>query len=86
VIRKYSKRISDANMRHIDYGLSILTGSIFESYRGGHRFDLGDVYAILASQGRLMAFEIFERFYEIGSVSGLEDTKDYFIKKAGLEK
>lgn len=63
-------------MRHIDYGLGILTAGAFEPWRGGAEpFDLSAVYRRLIARGELAGHEVHERFYEIGSTEGLADTR-----------
>jgi hypothetical protein len=44
-------------------------------------FDLADVYQDLSLRGKLAGLEVHERFYEIGSRAGLQETKDYFLTK-----
>jgi len=36
----------------------------------------------LAVRGELAAFEVAERFYEIGSLQGLEDTEQFLTRQA----
>lgn len=73
-IVRYSKTERDDQMRHIDYGLGILTSGCLEGY--GHIFDLADVYTNLAVKGNLAGYEAKQRFYEIGSLSGLKTLGD----------
>lgn len=40
-------------------------------------FDLSDIYSSLSTEGLLAGYEVTERFYEIGSFSGLDETKRY---------
>ena len=63
-------------MQYIDYGLGILSKSAFDALPGlgdAAAFDLADVYERLANAGQLLGFEVFKRFYEIGSLEGLEE-------------
>jgi hypothetical protein len=54
---------------------------VFATYVSeGEVADLGDVFAGESQAGRLRGFEVFTRFYEIGSLSGLTDFTD-FIKE-----
>jgi len=46
-------------------------------------FDLADVYESLAKEGRLFGYEVYDRFYEIGSKKGLEEFEQMIIKKEG---
>jgi len=80
VVRAYEKRAPRPEMAHIDYGLSVLSARVFTNYTDGDVFDLADVFQHLSATGRLAGFEVFQRFYEIGSHAGLAETADYFLK------
>ncbi len=71
---RYDKRTAVPGMQHIDYGLGAFTADAFEPYRDGAVFDLAIVYQALVACGRLAAFEVTERFYEIGTPEGLAET------------
>ena len=43
-------------------------------------FDLEEVYRNLLKKNELSGFEVKERFYEIGSFSGLNDTENFLSK------
>lgn len=73
-IRAYSKTARTPAMRHIDYGLGAFRRSIFESSAAP---DLADVYAEALARGELAAYEVSERFYEIGSPEGLHETAEF---------
>jgi len=77
----YSKRHLTPAMQYIDYGLGILTPALFDEIRAG-AFDLTEVYERLAQESRLAAFEVHERFYEVGSFAGLEAFREY-LKQQG---
>jgi len=72
-VAAYSKRHKTVDMHYIDYGLGILESGVFAAYPEGMSFDLADVYEDLSASGELAGYEVFERFYEIGSPQGLED-------------
>jgi NDP-sugar pyrophosphorylase family protein len=74
-IARYSKTTKTPAMRYIDWGLGILTPECFEGRFGSGTFDLADVYEALVARGRLLAHLVHERFYEIGSRSGLEELR-----------
>jgi NDP-sugar pyrophosphorylase family protein len=73
----YSKRAPTPRMRHIDYGLGVLTRSAVEMLPSGEYADLAQLYADLLDLGELAGYEIAERFYEIGSPEGLSETLAY---------
>jgi NDP-sugar pyrophosphorylase family protein len=72
-IRCYDKRALTPAMRHIDYGLGILRAEVLAGRPEGEAFDIADVYRDLSRAGQLAGYEVSERFYEIGSPSGLAE-------------
>lgn len=78
-ISEYNKKEFKPNMHFIDYGLSILSKSLFDSYSDNESFDLSDLYHQLSILGNLAGFEVVERFYEIGSHEGLEEFELYLL-------
>jgi len=76
----YNKKYPNIHMKHIDYGLSVVNASVFDSYKEIDKFDLSDVFYTLSKDNLLRVYEIKKRFYEIGSAKGLEDTIKYFKK------
>ena len=78
---EYNKSAPGLNMAHIDYGLGVMSAHALIPYPDDQAFDLADVYQSLSMQGQLAGLEVHERFYEIGSHSGLKDTEDYFLTK-----
>lgn len=72
-IRAYDKKYRGQEMRHIDYGLGILTRAAFEGFPADRPFDLAEVYRRLLSREQLAACESPTRFYEIGSAAGLAE-------------
>lgn len=77
-ITEYNKRTPKPEMAHIDYGLGVLSAAVLKDAPINEPFDLADIYHKLSVQGALAGHEVFERFYEIGSHTGLEETIDYF--------
>ncbi len=67
-----------ATMHHIDYGLSVLSRDVICGIvAAGQVCDLADVYHQLSLEGKLIGFEVFERFYEIGSPQGMSDLEHH---------
>ena len=66
----YDKKDRTARMQHIDYGLGVFSRAAFE---GATQADLADVYGDLLRRGQLAAFEVQDRFYEIGSFDGIAE-------------
>jgi NDP-sugar pyrophosphorylase family protein len=72
-IKAYDKTHRLPQMRHIDYGLGVLTASAFADWPAGTAFDLAGVLQRLLAEKELAGFEVHERFYEIGSPTGLAE-------------
>ena len=77
----YNKRNPDDSMRHIDYGLGVLSALAFQGRSSGEGFDLADLYEELAEKQQLAGFEVVHRFYEIGSKQGLAETHNFLVSK-----
>jgi len=80
-IIEYNKTVVRPQMHYIDYGLSLLQGSALHAYSAGQSFDISKVYNDLSLAGELAGYEVFERFYEIGSHQGIADTQAYLSEK-----
>lgn len=80
-LQEYNKRTPSTGMTYIDYGLGVLSASVLEPYPLGESFDLADVYQNLSLKDKLEGFEVYERFFEIGSHTGLKEAEEYFLKK-----
>jgi NDP-sugar pyrophosphorylase family protein len=74
---KYSKKDKSERMNYIDYGLGILNKKVFAKYSEHDSFDLAGIYEELSECNELYGYEVFNRFYEIGSKNGLKE----FIEK-----
>jgi MurNAc alpha-1-phosphate uridylyltransferase len=74
-ILAYDKRDRTARMRHLDYGLGVFTRQAFERVPRDSPYDLEALYRSLLDDGALGGYEVSERFYEIGSFEGLEETR-----------
>ncbi len=82
-IQRYDKGCPTPAMQHLDYGLGALKAQAFDAYPKGEPLDLALVYQDLIVQGQLAGFEARRRFYEIGSPTGLQETRQYLARKAG---
>jgi NDP-sugar pyrophosphorylase family protein len=76
---EYDKHSPRTDMRHVDYGLSILSTRALQRTPADAAFDLADLYHELAAHGELAALAIDQRFYEIGSLGGIEATERYLM-------
>ena len=72
-IHRYDKKERTPQMRYIDYGISVLTAGVFAGFPDNAPFDVADLYSRLVSQKQMAAYEVKQRFYEIGSDQGLAE-------------
>ena len=78
-IKSYDKKNKTPNMQYIDYGLGIFNKTVFDDVPENAPYDLADLYQLLLKKNKLAAFEIKERFYEIGSFSGISELENYLL-------
>jgi N-acetyl-alpha-D-muramate 1-phosphate uridylyltransferase len=78
-ILEYSKGKPTASMHHIDYGLSIFSSRAFAAMP--EVFDLSDLMVRLLAKGELAAHEVDQRFYEVGSPTGLAELENFLTKQ-----
>jgi N-acetyl-alpha-D-muramate 1-phosphate uridylyltransferase len=81
-ILAYDKRRKTERMRYIDYGLGIFERSVFARLPEAP-CDLADVYRELLARDELAAFEVAERFYEIGSLEGGSSLSEWLASPGG---
>jgi NDP-sugar pyrophosphorylase family protein len=72
-IKVYDKKNKVPQMHHIDYGLGLLKKEAFTPWPKNDVVDLADVYKRLVAEHQLAGYEIKQRFYEIGSYTGLAE-------------
>jgi MurNAc alpha-1-phosphate uridylyltransferase len=80
-ILRYNKRDLSPEMSYIDYGLLAFKRSVFADLPEDKSFDLTTVLQRLLQEGNLAAFEVHERFYEIGSAAGLRDIERFLTSQ-----
>lgn len=73
----YEKGTKNKNMRYIDYGITFFRDAAFHKWRDQSEFDLSEVCHQLAKKNQLDGYEVFERFYEIGSLQGINEFSQY---------
>jgi NDP-sugar pyrophosphorylase family protein len=81
-ILAYDKRVKTPRMQFIDYGLGVFHQDAFTGIPAEGSYDLAQLYQDLLSRGELAACEIKQRFYEIGSVEGLNELSQYLASGA----
>jgi NDP-sugar pyrophosphorylase family protein len=80
-IIRYDKRNLQPGMQHIDYGLGLYSAEVFDRWPVQASFDLSEVQRHLVEQGAMAGYEVADRFYEIGSVKGLEETSAFLAAR-----
>ncbi len=80
-IIRYDKQHRTPEMRHIDSGLGAFRKSACAGRGNDEAFDLVAIYQDLLEADDLVGFEVPDRFYEIGSPEGLEETRAYLAAK-----
>ena len=80
-IAVYDKKAKLPEMKHIDYGLSLFKSSVFEAYPADGKFDLAEVMGKLVRGRQLAGYEVLERFYEMGSPTGLAELEALLARK-----
>ncbi|MEI6234338.1 MAG: nucleotidyltransferase family protein [Planctomycetota bacterium] len=73
----YDKTLNSPAMKHIDYGLGLFKRSVFSALPENEKIDMAGVYQDMLKQNELAAFEVPERFYEIGSPQGLMELREF---------
>jgi NDP-sugar pyrophosphorylase family protein len=73
LVARYSKTEKSADMVYIDYGAVLFRKEVLQLIPENRFYPLEDLFLRLIERGQLLALEIKERFYEIGSPQGLKD-------------
>jgi NDP-sugar pyrophosphorylase family protein len=82
-VKLYDKKSHVPSMEYVDYGLTCFNKTVFENVPV-ESFDLSDVLHDLSVKRELSAFEIKERFYEIGSVEGIRELENHVLIKSRM--
>jgi NDP-sugar pyrophosphorylase family protein len=80
-ILAYDKANRTPQMQHIDYGLGAFKRQALEAFPANEKLDLAKVYQVLLMEKRLAAFEVHQRFYEVGSFEGIRDLEMYLKRE-----
>jgi len=78
MVSLYSKSAPADQVDHIDYGITGFHRCHIEAYKDvSMPLDLATIQGNLVEQGRMRAFEVHDRFYEIGKPEGLAELEAY---------
>jgi N-acetyl-alpha-D-muramate 1-phosphate uridylyltransferase len=78
---EYAKQSPRLGMKHIDFGLYVLSSDVFFTHGESRVIDLADICHELSKSRQLAAFEVSERFFEVGSPRGIRDTEEYLSRQ-----
>jgi len=76
LVVKYDKQ-SETGLEYIDYGLNVFQKKVLEMIPPDEYYTLEQVFNRLIGMRQLISFETKERFYEIGSITGLAEFQKY---------
>ena len=77
MVVKYSKIEKIKDMVYIDYGASLFRKEVLQFVPENQVYSLEDLFIRLIKMEQLLAFEVNDRFYEIGSPQGLRDFEEF---------
>lgn len=83
LVTLYDKNVrpKPAAMQWIDWGLcGVSLQSVRDRIPSGQKADLADLLRDLSHEGQLAAYEVRQRFYEIGSPSGLAELEAFLAR------
>ncbi len=80
-VLRYAKNSDDPRLDHIDYGAMALRKSVIASVPAATPLGLDALQTDLAERGTLRALRVRERFYEIGSLSGLSELEHLLSRR-----
>ena len=80
---RYDKKVQTPEMDYIDYGVALLGRGAAERMPAGRPFDLAELYTELVAEGKMVGYEVTNRFYEIGTPAALEEAARYLAATIG---
>ncbi len=75
---RYDKKHQTPDMDYIDYGVALLWRPALARIPGDRPSDLAGLYSALVEEGRMVGYEVTNRFYEIGTPAALEEARQHF--------
>jgi NDP-sugar pyrophosphorylase family protein len=78
---RYDKKVQTPEMDYIDYGVAVLRRAAAARIPIDRPYDLAELYTSLVSEGRMIGYEVTQRFYEIGTPGALEETGRYLASR-----
>jgi N-acetyl-alpha-D-muramate 1-phosphate uridylyltransferase len=81
MVEGYSKSEKTPDMVYIDCGAVIFRKEVLQLIPENHFYSLEELFLRLIEKEQLLAFEVKERFYEIGSPQGLKDFEAFIQRR-----
>jgi N-acetyl-alpha-D-muramate 1-phosphate uridylyltransferase len=78
----YDKHAAAGTMSHVDYGINAFSSAVFAEVAPDRPADLAEVHRRMIERGTLRAFPVSERWYEIGSPEGIEETERFLASRS----
>ncbi len=80
---RYAKGPPQLRLNYIDAGISIFERTALKDIPRQQNIGLDAFFSSWASDGRLGAYEVADRFYEVGSWAGLSDFEKFIAERTG---
>jgi N-acetyl-alpha-D-muramate 1-phosphate uridylyltransferase len=77
LVTRYERLRKKSDLEYIDYGLLVLKKEVLKNIPSKKFVDLDFIINHLIKEKELVANEVTQRFYEIGSFSGIKDFEKY---------
>ena len=82
LVKKYGKNMRHESPIYIDYGINIFKKEIIiENIAPDTFYNLSDLQSELAFKGRLLGYEVKDRFYHIGDLEALKSFRNFIREK-----
>lgn len=82
LVTSYSKMVAEKNFEWIDFGLLYLNKSHFLECPLRETFDLSNIITQIIEDNQLLAWEVFQRFWDIGTPFALQETESELKRRA----
>jgi MurNAc alpha-1-phosphate uridylyltransferase len=77
LVKAFSKTERTRDTVYIEYGLNIFKKEVLRFVPEDQPYSLDDLFPRLIEKGELLAYEVTERFYEVGSLQGLKEFEEF---------
>jgi N-acetyl-alpha-D-muramate 1-phosphate uridylyltransferase len=73
LVKRFSKKEKTSQTIYVEHGVNIFRKQVLNMIPANEFYSLDDLFPRLIEQQELLAFEVNERFYTIGSIQGLKE-------------